>query len=377
MYVFKRTGTWNQTAYIKADNAGTGVAGTSSINSGVGDLFGQSVSLSDDGTILAVSARLEDSNVVGTTGGATGLPDDDSLADSGAVYVFTDDGSGTVWNQTAYIKASNPGAEDRFGQYVSISGNGNTLAVSAYREDSDASGVLMGTGSDGTDASSTDDTGAVYTFTRDGGGAWTQQAYIKAHNTDKDDHFGLSLSLSQDGLTLAVGAEWEKSSDTDVTNGASGGADNSIAKAGAAYVFHFDVGAWTQQAYIKASTPGDGDEFGRAISLSADGNTLAVGARLEDGSVVGIDDTHNDGAETSGAVYTYTRNAGLWSEQATVKASNTDAADEFGWSVSLTENADGLQTLAVGARMEDSNAQGIGGDQTDNSTSEAGAVYLY
>ncbi len=387
VYVFTRngSGTWDQSAYIKADNAGAGVPGVT-INSGVGDLFGQSVSLSDDGTILAVSARLEDSNVDGTTGGAIGSADD-SLADSGAVYVFTDDGSGTVWNQTAYIKASNPGAEDRFGQYVSISGNGNTLAVSAYREDSDASGVLMGTGFAGTDTLSTDDTGAVYTFTRDvGTGVWTQQAYIKAHNTDNDDHFGLSLSLSQDGSTLAVGAEWEAGGVAGVTNGASGGADNNTGKSGAAYVFHFAASTWTQQAYIKASTPENGDEFGRAISLSADGDTLAVGARYEDGSAVGIDGAHDDGAVRSGAVYTYTRSAGLWSAQATVKASNTDgfnamidreAGDEFGWSVSLTENVDGLQTLAVGARTEDSNALGIGGNQTNNDTSEAGAVYLY
>ncbi len=371
VYVFTRTGgtNWNQTAYIKADNAGSGVAVVGLPNSGVGDLFGQSVSLSDGGTILVVSARLEDSDVVGTTG-ATGSADD-LLADSGAVYVFTH--NGTSWDQTAYIKASNPGAGDRFGQSISISGDGDILAVSAYREDSDDTSVNDATH---TDVTQEEETGAVYTFTRNvTTGEWTQQAYIKASNTDKNDKFG--LSLSKDGLTLAVGAEREASS----ADGIGGNQSlDDLANAGAAYVFSSTDGTdWTQQAYIKASNPGNGDEFGRAISLSADGNTLAVGARYEDEDTVGISNTGglNDMATRSGAVYTYTRSVTTWSSQAYVKANNTDDADEFGWSVGLTVNADGLQTLAVGARMEDSNAQGIGGDQTNNDTSEAGAVYLY
>jgi hypothetical protein len=57
-----------------------------------------------------------------------------------------------------------------------------------------------------------------------------------------------------------------------------------------------------------------------------------------------------------------------------VKASNTDASDNF--SQALAPSADG-NTLAVGAWGEDSNAAGIGGNQSDNSANGAGAVYLY
>ena len=57
-----------------------------------------------------------------------------------------------------------------------------------------------------------------------------------------------------------------------------------------------------------------------------------------------------------------------------VKASNTDGGDLFGWSVALSANGD---TLAVGARWEDSNATGVGGNPNDNSARNAGAVYLY
>jgi hypothetical protein len=294
------------------------------------------------------------------------------------VYVFTLIAGD--WIQQAYIKASNAGANDRFGQAVSISGDGTILAVSAYREDSNAIGVHAthaGADVDSADnASTTEETGAVYMFSHNGT-TWEQNAYIKASNTEKDDKFGLSLSLSKDGLTLAVGAEWEQSSATGINGDES---LNDLIEAGAAYVFARPdtASAWTQQAYVKASNPGDGDEFGRAISLSADGDTLAVGARFEDGDAVGINGVDNDSALKSGAMYIYTRSGGVWSTQTTyVKASNTDAGDEFGWSVSLTKNAAGLQTLAVGARFEDSNAQDTGGDQTNNDTSEAGAVYLY
>ena len=57
-----------------------------------------------------------------------------------------------------------------------------------------------------------------------------------------------------------------------------------------------------------------------------------------------------------------------------VKASNTGAGDKFGISLSLS--ADG-NTLAVGAFGEASNAQGIGGDQTNNEAKDSGAVYLF
>ena len=50
------------------------------------------------------------------------------------------------------------------------------------------------------------------------------------------------------------------------------------------------------------------------------------------------------------------------------------AYDQFG--ISLALSADG-STLAVGAHYEASNATGIGGNQADNSASEAGAVYVY
>ena len=76
----------------------------------------------------------------------------------------------------------------------------------------------------------------------------------------------------------------------------------------------------------------------------------------------------------AGAVYLFRFDGTDWYQQAYVKASNTDVADQFGHSVALSGNGD---TLAVGVPHEDSSATGINGDQNDNSADNAGAVYIY
>jgi hypothetical protein len=69
----------------------------------------------------------------------------------------------------------------------------------------------------------------------------------------------------------------------------------------------------------------------------------------------------------------FTRSGTTWTQQAYIKASNTNMLDEFGWSIALS--ADG-STLAVGADQESSAAIGVGGDQVDNSAAAAGAAYV-
>src|SRR5262249_56039698 len=74
--------------------------------------------------------------------GINGDQGDNSMANSGAVYVFSR--SGTTWSQQAYIKASNTGEADdgdQFGYSISLSGDGNQLIVGAIGEDSAATGT--------------------------------------------------------------------------------------------------------------------------------------------------------------------------------------------------------------------------------------------
>lgn len=265
-----------------------------------------------------------------------------------------------------YLKASNTNPGDQFGWSLDLSSDGNTLAVGAYQEDSNVSGI------DGNQMdNSASGSGAVYIFSRSGG-VWSQQAYLKASNTDASDEFGWALSLSADGSTLAVGA-WRETSDA---NGVDGDQmDNSTITSGAVYIFTRSISIWNQQAYLKASNSDFIDGFGWFLSLSADGNTLAVGAVGEASNATGIDgDQSNNTAGSSGAVYIFIRSSDIWSQQVYLKASNTETVDFFGTALSLS--ADG-KTLAVGAMGEASNASGIDGDQTDNTTPRSGAVYVF
>ncbi|MDH3637793.1 MAG: cadherin-like beta sandwich domain-containing protein [Gammaproteobacteria bacterium] len=343
VYVFTRSnGVWSQQAYIKASNIDAD------------DRFGISVALS--GNTLAVGASGEDSNGTGVNGGAQA---DNSAVDSGAVYVFTR--SMGVWNQQAYIKASNTDAGDRFGFSVALSGD--TLAVGAISESSNGTGVNGGAQADNSALSS----GAVYVFTHSNG-LWSQQAYVKASNTDRGDIFGRSVALSGD--MLAVGANLESSNGTGVNGNAQ--ADNSALFAGAVYVFTRSNDRWSQHAYVKASNTDAGDQFGISVALS--GDTLAVGALGEGSNGTGINGgaQGDNTASFAGSVYLYTRSNGEWNQKAYVKASNTDADDEFGVNVALSGD-----TLAVGANFESSNGTGVnGGSQADNSLLSSGAVYV-
>ncbi|WP_212745136.1 FG-GAP repeat protein [Hydrogenophaga sp. 2FB] len=336
VYVFHRSaGTWTQQAYVKASNADRD------------DQFGRSVALSGDGNTLAVGAINED--------GAANVEDD-----TGAVYVFARDSLASAWSQKAYVKASNAGLSDQFGYSVALSNDGKTMAVGAIHE-----------GGNGTDPG--DDSlfqaGAAYVFTRDVTDTWTEKAYLKASNVGAQDQFGYSLALSGDGKTLAVGAAYEDSKPTHP-------GDDSLADAGAVYVFGRDgADHWTQNTLLKASNAGMDDQFGYSLALSNDGDLLVVGARWEGSNATGIGGNPlDDSFPEAGAVYGFIRSSGAsWGPSAYIKASNTDQGDGFGSSVALS--ADG-RTLAAGAPLERSRATGVNGDQTDNTRSNAGAVYV-
>jgi len=374
VYIFSRNGgSWSQQAYVKASNTGAD------------DFFGEPVALSSDGNTLAVGAMEESSNARGISTDGTG-EEDNSAGQAGAVYVFSR--SDNNWVQQAYVKASNaegdsPGSwtlpSDGFGNSLALSSDGNVLAVGAFGEDSSATGISTdGTGEEDNSASQA---GAVYMFSRSDG-SWSQQAYIKASNTEIFDIFGTSVALSSDGNVLAVGAYGEDSNANGISTDGTGEEDNSAANnAGAVYMFSRSDGSWSQQAYIKASNTGALDNFGTSVALSSDGTTLAVGAENEGSNATGIsiDGTgeEDNSASNAGAVYIFSRSDGSWSQQAYIKASNTGAGDFFGGSVALSSDGN---TLVVGAVREGSNANGISTDGTgeeDNSFDIAGAVYMF
>jgi FG-GAP repeat protein len=339
-YVFVRNGTtWTQQAYLKASNANAG------------DLFGTYVAISGD--TIVVGAYAED----GAGSGVNPRPrkNEKPLPESGAAYVFVR--NGTTWTQQAYLKASNPDPNDGFGLYVAI--DGDTIVVGAYNEAS--SGRERN--------NSTPGAGAAYVFARSGT-TWTQQAYLKASNPGVADNFGAGVAVS--GNLVAVGAINESSNST----GVNGDQNNDLAgSSGAAYVFVRNGTKWTQEAYLKASNTGAGDQFGRP-ALS--GNTLVVAAHNEDSAATGINgDQSDNSAPSAGAAYVFVRNGSTWTQEAYLKASNTEAVagqinDTFGGTPSVSGN-----TVVIGATREDSSATGVNGDGTDNSAANSGAGYVF
>ena len=350
-YVFVRndSGIWSQQAYLKASNTGAG------------DQFGFSVAIAGDNVVIGAPA--EQSNATGVDGNQQ----DNSLNGSGAAYVFVRDENGK-WAQQSYLKASNTGDVDNFGFSVAITGS--TVVVGAVGENSSATGV-DGDQSD----NSAGNSGAVYVFKSDNNITWSQEAYLKPSNTGAHDRFGFSLAIHEN--TIVVGALGEDSR----AEGVNGDQDNNLAtNAGASYIFARTVnGTWSQQAYLKPSNTQAFDFFGHSVSLVND--TVAVGAPLEDSNATGVDGDQGNNSDAdegpsgfdAGATYVFIRDAvGKWSQQAYLKASNTDNGDRFGFAVSVSD-----ETVVVGARREDSNATGVDGDQNDNSGNDGGAAYVF
>lgn len=372
-YVYVRENdAWALQSYFKASNTNTL------------DYFGLRVALANDGSRLAVGVPYESSNASGIDGDEA----DNSTKLAGAVYVFvqSDAALETPWIQEAYIKPSTasrkdldcfsplpPGIEcteisaSRFGYGLAFANNGNTLAIGAPGNSS----AIAGINGDETDIEAKS-SGAVSILTF-ADNAWQHTAFIKASNPDIDDEFGYSLAFAADGNTLVVGAPYEDGNGSGLNSDTQ--SDNTEEDAGAAYTFSLSGGQWSQQDYIKATYTNDGDYFGWNIALSGDGATLAIGSPRDDSNALGVGATGGDGnAENAGAVYTYRLVSQAWQTLSYVKASNTNAGDTFGRTLALSYSGD---TLAITASGEDSNAEGIGGDQSNNDSENAGAVYLY
>src|SRR5260370_29806771 len=143
------------------------------------------------------------------------------------------------------------------------------------------------------------------------------------------------------------------------------------------------AGSWEAKsiAYIKASNTNKDDQFGGAVALSGDGNTLAVGAVNEDGAGKGANAVTKagkgagKGKETitnSGAVYVYTRTAAGWKQQAYLKASNAGEGYQFGSALALSNDGN---LLAVGSIGEASSADCVERNPDHSAMPRAGAVF--
>lgn len=358
VYVFSRSGNvWSQQDFLKSSRAEAN------------EIFGNGISLSDDGNTLAVGAWGNSTALPGVGAGTTNTQ---TRLDSGAAYIFTR--TNATWSQEVYIKPDYVFPDTLFGYSVSLSGNGQTLAVGAIGERSDSG--INGDESNNNAFSS----GAVFiydrgTATQSNPTGWQKTAYIKASNPEQDDNFGNKVVLNYDGSTLLTTIP----GDDTLANGINPTHDNNLNDSGAVAIFVRQPtpalnSNWSQQAFIKGPNYSYDADFGFQADLTADGNMAVIGARFDKSAGIGVNGSHPDIYTTSGAVHIYTRNGAFWSNEGILKASNPDSSDNFGAAVAISDNG---ETIAVGAWNESGGIAGINGDASDNSKSQSGAVYLY
>lgn len=278
------------------------------------DLFGESVSISDDTAIVGASY------------------DDDH---KGSAYIFVR--NGTNWIQQAKLTADDGAAEDRFGFSVSISGNKAVIGAPV------------------------DDTGkgSAYIFVRNGAN-WTQQAKLVASDADNFEAFGYSLSISGDTTIVSSPLDdngrgaayifqknnlnWTQQQKLVAGDGISNDAfgfsvsissDTAVISApaddtekGSAYVFSYNGTIWGQQAKLIDNNGEPYDNFGFCVSIS-------------DETVVATSINNNRGV---GAAFVFIKNNENWTQQAKLIAENQQFPPNFGNSVSISKD-----TIVVGA----------------------------
>jgi GH24 family phage-related lysozyme (muramidase) len=274
-----RVYSWNGSAWTKLGDDIDGEAAN--------DYFGNSVSLSSDGTTIAIGASQNDNN-------------------RGHVRVYSWNGS--VWTKLG-DDIDGETASDFSGYSVSLSSDGTTVAIGAYQNNGN-----------GTDAGHV----RVYSWN---GSAWTKQGG-DIDGEAAGDYSGYSVSLSSDGTTVAIGAF---------------GNDGTANGAG-----HVRVYSWNGSAWTKLGDDIDGEaalDSSGSVSLSSDGTTVAIGAYNNDGS-----------ASNAGHVRVYSWNGSAWTKLGD-DIDGEAANDYFGNSVSLS--SDGT-TLAIGAYANDGNGNNSG-----------------
>ncbi|WP_210448057.1 FG-GAP repeat protein, partial [Vibrio crassostreae] len=288
VYIYSQAaGVWSLSQRLDASYDNPSSNTSSRIKSSA--LFGSSLSLSGDGKVLAVGANAEG----------------DSGSRYGAAYVYSESSSDWSLNQRLEAEAVNLENYAYFGQSVSLTEDGKWLAVGAYKEDNAAT-----------------NSGAAYVFS-ESGGVWTRSQHLSPSEPWGANYFGSSVSFSGDGSTLAVGAYGETV--------------DSKSQAGAVYVFSTSDYTTSQRLDAGENAESSAHLGRRVVSLSENGKTLAVGADSEDSN--GLD---------AGAVYVFSESD--WSSPWRIVASNGEKNDSFGYSVSLSGDGD---TLVVGAYRDE------------------------
>ena len=229
--------------------------------------------------------------------------DDDNGTQSGSVYVFEFDG--VNWQETAKLTASDGAALDGFGNSVSLFGD--RALIGAFDDDDKGSS-----------------SGSAYVFDFDGTN-WIETLKLTASDGAAIDYFGDSVSLWGDFAIVGARAD-----------------DDDGANSGSAYVFAYNGTTWNEAIKLTASDAAADDNFGWSVSMGK--GRAVVGAHRND-------DDGND----SGAAYVFEFTGKTWVESQKLTASDASFGDNFGWSVSISENR-----VLIGAVGDSENGSGSG-----------------
>ncbi len=255
------------------------------------------------------------------------------------------------WKRQALLHASNAGHADRFGSSISLSADGNTLAVGARGEDGSTNSASAEPGQDNDDAYNA---GAVYIYTRKGD-KWRQHSRVKAQEPRSYDFMGSTVTLSADGKTMAASIYFNEGMRAYYLVNNFLPEDERIPldprASGRVYIFTYDQDRWSQQDILRPEKETPGSNFGSSISLSADGDSLAIGApytHINLPAQAGLN-TPESGTDFAGAAYVFSRTDGRWRQRAYLQSLIPVQDGQFGSSVSISHDGD---TVIVGTTRE-------------------------
>ncbi|HPJ36720.1 MAG TPA: FG-GAP repeat protein [Spirochaetota bacterium] len=329
VYVYKKSGTgWDEIQISKPDGSGSS--------------FGNSIACNPDASIVVI--------------GALSKP---------GFYLYQ-------WNGASYdlintINSPTAPQTNDFAVTVSISNDGNKIAVGSWHHP-------MG-----------ENKGAVYLYERDKA-SWPG-SYEKKFMEDElvnNDIYGIGVKISGDGNTIAIGASYQESqygavyiykwngSDWNLITKFSGTSNYLLGRhigmsyngsriiaserawsygntdQGAAHIYNWNGTTYTETKILSASDGAADDKFGYCVSMSSNGNIIAVSAPSISTAI--------------GAAYVYRFDGTDWIEEYKLTASDGTAGDFYGNMISIS--GDG-SVVAVGAPLDDV----VNTDQ--------GSVYLY
>ena len=314
-------------AQIGSDISGSFIAVTGSCMTGDGTkVFGSSAAQSGGTNITQVGADIDGEAANDYSGSSVSISSDGSRV---AIGAFGNDGTGSVaghvrvydesggtWTQVgadidgeAAFDRSGEGGEYA-GQSVSLSGNGSRVAIGANSNDGNGNR-----------------SGHVRVYD-ESGGTWTQVG-ADIDGEAPEDFSGWSVSLSEDGSRVAIGAIYNDGTDT---------------SAGHVRVYAESGGTWTQ---VGADIDGEAatDQSGYSVSMNSDGTRVAIGANQNDGT-----------GGNAGHVRVYAESGGTWTQV----GADIDGEAANDWSgVSVSMNSDGTR-VAIGARFNDDNGNNAG-----------------